>query len=247
MSLWENPNILPVKWEDTNTLSSWAKLSKLYRDFITGFDRLGMSPNRLVTLRTGTAIASAAILGNGWVENTTVQCALVWSFLLSLVADRFDGDLARFTNQCSKEGEILDAGADKLVVYATLLTLIGPKIWNMSHEQVIFLVGLFTANGTMDFISQLSRGLEENKKALCAFWKTPTSQNEREKYSYSKTSSGANMMGKLKTGAIMTALGVWISQGVLGYSEDTLVTILMTGLSVSATFSATSLWLKWKK
>jgi hypothetical protein len=64
---------------------------------------------------------------------------------------------------------------------------------------------------------------------------------------YSKTSSGANMMGKLKTGAIMTALGVWISQEVLGYSEDTLVTILMTGLSASAVFSATSLWLKWKK
>jgi hypothetical protein len=78
----------------------------------------------------------------------------------------------------------------------------------MSYEQVIFLVGLFTANGTMDLISQLSRGLEENKKALCAFWKTPTSQEEREEYMYSKTSSGANMMGKLKTGAIMTALGV---------------------------------------
>ena len=85
----------------------------------------------------------------------------------------------------------------------------------MPYEQVILLVGLFTANGTMDMMSQLSRGLKENKDAIDAFWKAPTSQEEREEYVYNKTANGANIMGKLKTGAIMTALGVGVSQGIL--------------------------------
>lgn len=218
-----------------------------YKKFILAFDSMWISPNRLVTLRSGTAIVSAAILTNGWVENTTLQWSLVGTFLISLLADRFDGDLARFTNQCSKEGEVLDAAADKVVVYATLLALLWPKILDMPYEQVILLVGLFTANGTMDMMSQLSRGLEENQKAVSTFWKVPTSQEEREEYVYNKTANGANIMGKLKTGAIMTALWVGVSQGILWYSDDTLATVLITWLSASAICSATSLWLKWKK
>jgi len=84
-----------------------------------------------------------------------------------------------------------------------------------SYEQVIALVGLFSANATMDVISQLSRGWDENKQALEALWKAPTSQKQREEYTYTKTSSGANIMGKLKTGSIMTALGIGVSQGIL--------------------------------
>lgn len=226
----------------------WKSIfSDAYREFILAFDTVGISPNRLVTLRIGTSIASASILSSGSIENTTLQGSLIAVFLFSLLADRFDGDLARFTNQYSKRGEVLDAGADKTVVYATLLALIWPRILEMSYEQVIALVALFSVNATMDSMSQLSRGYEENQKALGAFWDAPTTQKERQEYAYNKTSNGANIMGKLKTGAIMTALWLGVSQWILWYSQDTLSQILITWLSVSGIFSVTSLWLKWKK
>jgi phosphatidylglycerophosphate synthase len=99
-----------------------SQLATLYKsNILDPLDKLVISPNRLVTLRTGVSITVAACLAfseNLWVP---IEAWLIALWTAALVADKTDWDLARHTDQCSDEGEVLDAGADKVIVYTSLL------------------------------------------------------------------------------------------------------------------------------
>lgn len=222
----------------------------LYAPILDRLDAAKISPNRLVTIRTWVGIAVSTILAfNPEIsENQIIDLvSKIWLagiFTLSLIADRIDGDLARHTNQCSKDGEVLDAWADKVIVYWWIWVLLWLNFNSFSIEELTILWALFWINLTLDTISQLKRWLEANKDALSKFWKAPTTQEERDSYEYEKTGNGANMLWKLKTWSIMWALGLGVSQSILWYSDETLYALLTYGMWASAVLWMWSLELK---
>lgn len=209
--------------------------SNYYNPFLDKLDSIWISPNRLVTIRTGTAIAVAGILNtqeNLWY---TTEWVLLTIWALSLIADRVDGDLARHTDQCSLEWEVLDAWADKVVVYAAMAFVIHSFSNTLSPEQIEALMYLTGWSFVLDVISQWMRGVENNTKALKAYWKKPLTQEEREVNKLlPKSKNAANFFWKVKTGSIMGAMSVG-SQNILPFDDSTkmIVTTVLVWISVA--------------
>ena len=79
----------------------------------------GLTPNHLTTLRLTTGLAAAMMYAQGtygWVSTTG---GLI--FLLSMLLDRADGELARITNQMSVAGHRYDLVSDCVVDVSTFI------------------------------------------------------------------------------------------------------------------------------
>lgn len=79
-----------------------------------------VTPNHLTLARLATGVAAAALLAVGSVPWTVAGCAV---FLLSMLLDRADGELARLTGASSAFGHRLDLWTDAVCDTLLLLAL----------------------------------------------------------------------------------------------------------------------------
>src|SRR5258707_11385458 len=82
----------------------------------------GLTPNHLTALRLTTGLAAAMIFAQrtyGWVS---IIGGLI--FLLSMLLDRADGELARHTNQMSVGGDRYDLGSDGIGGFSTFIGIV---------------------------------------------------------------------------------------------------------------------------
>jgi archaetidylinositol phosphate synthase len=79
----------------------------------------GLTPNHVTTLRLATGLAAAMAFAQG----TDGWVAMIGGviFLLSMLLDRADGELARYTNQMSVAGHRYDLVSDCLVGISTFI------------------------------------------------------------------------------------------------------------------------------
>src|SRR5262252_10998267 len=79
----------------------------------------GLTPNHLTTLRLPTGLAAAMIFAQGTYGWVSIVGGLI--FLLSMLLDRADGELARHTNQMSVAGHRYDLVSDFIVGISTFI------------------------------------------------------------------------------------------------------------------------------
>jgi archaetidylinositol phosphate synthase len=79
----------------------------------------GLTPNHLTTLRLTTGLAAAMIFAQGTYGWVSIMGGLI--FLLSMLLDRADGELARQTNQMSVAGHRYDLASDCIVGISTFI------------------------------------------------------------------------------------------------------------------------------
>src|SRR5205823_5987272 len=79
----------------------------------------GLTPNHLTTLRLTTGLAAAGIFAQGPYGWASIFGGLI--FLLSMLLDRADGELARHTNQMSVAGHRYDLASDCIVGISTFI------------------------------------------------------------------------------------------------------------------------------
>jgi len=79
----------------------------------------GLTPNHLTTLRLTTGLAAAVIFAQGPYGWASIFGGLI--FLLSMLLDRADGELARHTNQMSVAGHRYDLASDCIVGISTFI------------------------------------------------------------------------------------------------------------------------------
>ena len=79
---------------------------------------LGITPNQITTLRLFTGLAAAACFAAGTKSSFDVGAGV---FVLSMLLDRADGELARQTGQTSKSGHRYDLASDWIGTVAAFL------------------------------------------------------------------------------------------------------------------------------
>jgi len=79
----------------------------------------GLTPDHLTTLRLATGLAAAMIFAQGIDGWVSIIGGLI--FLLSMLLDRADGELARHTNQMSPAGHRYDLVSDCIVGISTFI------------------------------------------------------------------------------------------------------------------------------
>ena len=105
------------------------------------FNALGLTPNSITLLGFGVCVASAILVGSGW---------LVWGgvvFLLGSILDLFDGALARLTNRTTPFGALLDSVFDRLGEAALFvgIAVYGLRSQNVEDHRTYFIVVLLLA------------------------------------------------------------------------------------------------------
>ena len=106
-----------------------------------------------------------------YIDSPTARWTACGLFVLAAVTDFFDGYLARRANQVSSFGIFLDPIADKLLVAAVLLMLVGfdrISIWSLVPALIILLRELLVS-GLREFLAGVSVSLPVTKLAK---WKT---------------------------------------------------------------------------
>lgn len=217
------------------------KVSEGYVSLLDMLDKNGISPNKLVTIRATTSIAIGAILASTQNLSALSESALLAGLGLSLAADRVDGDLARHTQQCSKEGEVLDAGADKVVVYVLLACIVHEHVGGDISLEELALMLWVSFSFLLDCISQFKfRSIEDNLSAIKQCWSEPLSEEERVNNLPAKTKNAANIYGKVKTTSIMATLWLWL-EDISNISDETKIQGIITLITVSLVMSGMSL------
>ena len=109
-------------------------------------------------LTYGRIIAVPAFVACFYFEGETWRLAALTLFIAASVTDFFDGYLARAWSQQSKLGQMLDPIADKLLVGAAIIMLVGDDtITGLSIiAAVIILCREILVSGLREFLGQLS-------------------------------------------------------------------------------------------
>jgi archaetidylinositol phosphate synthase len=84
-------------------------IHRIIRPLIRRVAPLGVTPNQITTLRLITGLAAAACFAAGTRSSFDVGAGV---FVLSMLLDRADGELARQTGQTSKSGHQYDLASD---------------------------------------------------------------------------------------------------------------------------------------
>src|SRR5947208_13388032 len=99
----------------------------------------GLTPNHLTTLRLTTGLAAAMIFAQGTYGWVSIIGGLI--FLLSMLLDRADGELARHTNQMSVAGHRYDLVSDCIVGICTFIG-IGIGVAHTAGQNALWLGAL---------------------------------------------------------------------------------------------------------
>ena len=109
----------------------------------------GLTPNHLTTLRLTTGLAAAAIFAQGPYGWASIFGGLI--FLLSMLLDRADGELARHTNQMSVAGHRYDLVSDCIVGFSTFIG-IGIGVGHTAGLNALWLGGVAGLGISMLFL-----------------------------------------------------------------------------------------------
>jgi len=125
-------------------------------------------PNVLTLSRIG--VIPLVIL-TFYIDSPTARWVACGLFILAAVTDFFDGYLARRANQVSSFGVFLDPIADKLLVAAVLLMLVGFERISMISlvPALIILLRELLVSGLREFLAGVAISLPVTKLAK---WKT---------------------------------------------------------------------------
>ena len=107
-----------------------------------------------------------------WPEPTRLEYGLAWGlYALMAITDYFDGYLARAQGAVSKLGIFLDPIADKIMVAAVILMLVGKGVIADFHliAALIILLREITVSGLREFLAQLQVSVPVSQLAK---WKT---------------------------------------------------------------------------
>ena len=133
--------------------------------------RTSVTPNHLTTLRLATGVAASALVASGTPTATNVGSGL---FVVSIVLDRADGDLARQTNQQSKEGHNYDLIADGLC-NAMIFLALGYALSGSSYGHFALVMGIIAGLSVAGILAYAIR-LEKQKgprageiQGICGF------------------------------------------------------------------------------
>jgi cardiolipin synthase len=111
------------------------------------------------------------VIGLFYWDSPTTRWVMLGLFTVAGVTDFFDGYLARRSNQVSPFGRFLDPIADKLLVAALLLMLVGferMSVWSYLPAAVILMRELLVS-GLREFLAQIQVSLPVTTLAK---WKT---------------------------------------------------------------------------
>ncbi len=111
------------------------------------------------------------VVATFYVEGDTARWVACGLFVLAAITDFFDGWLARRSNQTSALGRFLDPIADKLLIAAVLLMLVGferMSQWSILPAVVILLREILVS-GLREFLAELRIGVPVTGLAK---WKT---------------------------------------------------------------------------
>ena len=125
-------------------------------------------PNILTLSRI---FAIPIVIGLFYWDSPTTRWVILGLFTVAGVTDFFDGYLARRSNQVSPFGRFLDPIADKLLVAALLLMLVGferMSVWSYLPAAVILMRELLVS-GLREFLAQIQVSLPVTTLAK---WKT---------------------------------------------------------------------------
>lgn len=125
-------------------------------------------PNILTLSRI---FAIPIVIGLFYWDSPTTRWVMLGLFTVAGVTDFFDGYLARRSNQVSPFGRFLDPIADKLLVAALLLMLVGferMSVWSYLPAAVILMRELLVS-GLREFLAQIQVSLPVTTLAK---WKT---------------------------------------------------------------------------
>ena len=96
------------------------------------------------------------VIGLFYWDSPTTRWVMVGLFTIACITDFFDGYLARRSNQVSSFGRFLDPIADKLLIAALLLMLVGFErmtVWTYPAA-VIILMRELSVSGLREFLAQ---------------------------------------------------------------------------------------------
>jgi cardiolipin synthase len=125
-------------------------------------------PNLLTMFRI---VVIPLLVATFYIEGPMVRWIALAMFALAGVSDFFDGWLARRWNQVSSLGRFLDPIADKLLVAAVLLMLVGfdrVSAWSVLPA-VVILCREILVSGLREFLAEIQVGVPVTKLAK---WKT---------------------------------------------------------------------------
>ncbi len=111
------------------------------------------------------------VVGLFYFDSPTTRWVMLGLFTAAGVTDFFDGYLARRSNQVSPLGRFLDPIADKLLIAALLLMLVGFErmtVWTYPAA-VIILMRELLVSGLREFLAEIQVGVPVTKLAK---WKT---------------------------------------------------------------------------
>ena len=111
------------------------------------------------------------VIGLFYWDGPTTRWVMVGLFTIACITDFFDGYLARRSNQVSSFGRFLDPIADKLLIAALLLMLVGFErmtVWTYPAA-VIILMRELSVSGLREFLAQAQVSVPVTSLAK---WKT---------------------------------------------------------------------------
>jgi len=172
-------------------------------------------PNMLTLSRI---VAIPLVVACFWLDRGWAQWLSMILFVIAAVTDWFDGYFARRYHQISRFGRFLDPIADKLLVAAALLMLVGRGPLTGIHvlAALIILAREILVSGLREFLAELRVGLPVSQLAK---WKTTV---QMVAIAFLLVGDAASPM--------VTALGLWLIWIAAGLTLITGYDYLRTGL-----------------
>lgn len=166
-------------------------------------------PNLLTISRIAAipVLVAFAAVGAPWAD--VAACAV---FALAAVTDYFDGKIARDRGATSSFGRMLDPIADKLLVGAALMLLVG--LDRLSHAAlypaIVIMLREIMVSGLREYLAELRVGLPVTRLAK---WKTGFQMGALGTLLAGDTGAAALGLGALPVSLIGEA-GLWMAAGL---------------------------------
>ncbi len=125
-------------------------------------------PNLLTMMRVAVIPVIVALF---YIDGETARLVNCGLFVAAAITDFFDGWLARRSNQVSRFGRFLDPIADKLLVAAVLLMMVGmERMTEYAYPAaVVILMREILVSGLREFLAEIQVGMPVTRLAK---WKT---------------------------------------------------------------------------
>lgn len=126
-------------------ISRWARLwtPRLFRPFINGLVRWGITPNMLTAVGLVLAVLAGVCAAAGW------RLAAAFCFLLSGTLDSLDGELARQGQMQTRLGPFVDSIVDHYGDFALYLGIAWHALFSTPGDKTLVLLVLVAMFGSL--------------------------------------------------------------------------------------------------